>query len=132
MIRVDDLREEQAEGDDRRIDGVVVADLLGLEGLVDDLGFEQLVEREQVGLAEGFHFRREGHGGSLVHRRPPWGRAWMLFPTILVPREAGVCLSPFTLSGYAQSVCHSYQVQGSRPEASSLNSGFNNLKRNQW
>jgi hypothetical protein len=71
MIGVDHLREEQAEGDDRGVDAVVEPDLLGLERLVDHSRVEQLVEGEQVGLAERFHVRREGRRGSLAHRRPP-------------------------------------------------------------
>src|SRR6516165_5323560 len=107
MIGVDHLREEKAEGHDRGVDAMIGPNLLGLERLIDHVGVEQFVEGEQVGLVEGFHFRREGRRDSLGHRRPPCGRAWLLFPPILVPREADVCLSPSALIGYAKSQCHS-------------------------
>ena len=71
VVRVEDLGEESAEGDERGVDGPVVGDPLGGQGVLDHLCVQDLSEGEAPGLVEGSDLLGDLASGRLRHGRPP-------------------------------------------------------------
>jgi hypothetical protein len=71
MVGVDDLGKKERESHQGRVDPLMERDAFGEQRLVDHAGIEDVVEGEDLGIAEGFDPLRDPASCSLGHRRPP-------------------------------------------------------------
>ena len=75
MVGIEDLRQKDPEGDEGREEAIAERNRLGIEGLLNLLGWQVFGQRKASGLdqllAEGTDWAGQGTGSRMSHRRPP-------------------------------------------------------------